>query len=65
MRALFENLIIADLKKQFYNRGLEAPLYLWCEKNGSEIDCLIEKGSDFISIEIKSGKTIHRDFLRV
>jgi len=63
--ALFENLIIADLKKQFYNRGLEAPPYFWHEKNGAAIDCIIENGSDLISIEIKSGKTIHTGFLKV
>lgn len=62
--ALFENLVIADIKKQFYNNGLEPPLYFWREKNGHEIDCLIEKGLNLISIEIKSGKTIRNDFFK-
>lgn len=62
--ALFENLVIGDLKKQFYNNGLEPQLYFWREKNGHEIDCLVESGLNLIALEIKSGKTIHDNFFK-
>lgn len=56
--ALFENLIIADLHKQYYNKGLPAPLYFWRDKNGAiEIDCLVEQDGKMIPIEVKSGET--------
>jgi len=60
---LFENLIIVDLYKQYFNQGTTAPLYFWRDKNGLiEIDCLIEMGATLIPIEIKSGQTIVADF---
>jgi predicted AAA+ superfamily ATPase len=60
---LFENLIISDLYKQYYNLGLEAPLYFWRDQNGRiEVDCLIDLGLKLLPIEIKSAETIVRDF---
>jgi hypothetical protein len=63
--ALFENLIIADFYKQFYNLGLEPSLYYWRDQNGRiEIDCLIDKGTVLFPVEIKSGETILNDFFK-
>ncbi len=60
---LFENFIITDLHKQCFNLGTKAPLYFWRDKNGSiEIDCLVNQGSIFNPIEIKSGETINPSF---
>jgi predicted AAA+ superfamily ATPase len=60
---LFENLLITDLYKQYYNIGLPAPLYFWRDKNGElEIDCLINYDSTLIPIEIKSGETFNPSF---
>ena len=60
---LFENFIIVDLFKQYYNQGTSAPLYFWRDKNGLiEIDCLIDQAGRLTPIEIKSGKTIVPDF---
>lgn len=62
---LFENLIISDLFKQYFNQGQTAPLSFWRDKNGRiEIDCLINKGAYLIPIEIKSSETIVSDFFK-
>lgn len=56
--ALFENMIIADVYKQYFNNGLTPPLYFWRDKNGTiEVDCLIEQDGKMIPIEIKAGET--------
>jgi predicted AAA+ superfamily ATPase len=56
--ALFENLIIADMHKQYFNQGMPNTLYYWRDKNGTiEVDCLIEQDGKMIPIEIKSGET--------
>lgn len=61
--SLFENLIIADLYKQYYNLGVEPTLYYWRDQNGRiEIDGLIDLGIRLIPLEIKSGETINADF---
>ena len=62
--ALFENLIISELAKAFYNTGQRPPLYFWRDNSGNEIDCLIESGQKLIPVEIKSGTTISGDWLK-
>lgn len=60
---LFESLIIAEFFKKKYNIGEIPQLYFWRDKNGHEIDCIIDRGDrGALSIEMKSGKTIAPDF---
>jgi uncharacterized protein len=61
---LFENLIISELAKAFYNAGQRPSLYFWRDNSGNEIDCLIESGQKLIHIEIKSGSTFTGDWLK-
>lgn len=61
---IFENYVIADLQKFFFNQGQKPPLYFWRDRKGHEIDCLVEKSGLLIPIEIKSGKTINSDFFK-
>lgn len=61
--SLFENFVIADLAKQYYNSGAQPPLYFWRDKNGRiEIDCLIDDGTLLFPIEIKASQTISSRF---
>ena len=59
---IFENFIILDIAKQFYNAGDDPNIYFWRDRSGHEIDCLIEKGLELFPIEIKSSKTVRADF---
>jgi len=60
--ALFENMIIADLMKNYYNNAQQPPLYFWRDNTGHELDCLIDESGYFKSAEIKSGATLHDHF---
>ncbi|MBK8921573.1 MAG: hypothetical protein IPM81_08690 [Saprospirales bacterium] len=51
------------LKKRF-NRGLRSNLYFWRESSGREIDALLDEGVQQTPVEIKSGQTISRDWLK-
>lgn len=62
--ALFENMIIAEIIKYYYNRGNRKLLYFWRDRTGNEIDCLIESGENLIPVEIKSGSTISPDWFK-
>jgi hypothetical protein len=63
--ALFENLIIAEIIKHSNHEGIQPKVYYWRESNGTEIDCIIEKGPGKITaIEIKGGQTFNRDYLK-
>ena len=62
--ALFENLVIADMMKNYFNRAEIPPLYFWRDSTGNEIDCLIDDSEWIKSVEIKSSKTISPDFFK-
>ena len=60
---LFENFVIADFYKQYYNLAINPSLYFWRDQNGRiEIDCLIDRADKQIPVEIKSGATINQSF---
>ncbi|HBS47824.1 TPA: AAA family ATPase [Candidatus Dependentiae bacterium] len=60
---IFENFIISDIYKQYFNTGQRPPVYFWRDLNGRlEVDCIIETASTLFPIEIKSGETIASDY---
>ncbi len=61
---LFENLVISEVLKYFYNRGLDSPISFYREKNGYEIDLIIEINRELILVEIKSGMTFAADWTK-
>jgi predicted AAA+ superfamily ATPase len=62
--ALFESFIICEIIKHKFNRGKLNNCYFWRDKNGNEIDCLIDNGDHLSPIEIKSGRTIMQDYFK-
>ena len=56
--SLFENLIINEFIKRYYNRGENLQPYFWQDNHGKEIDCLLVNGERITPVEVKSGKTI-------
>jgi predicted AAA+ superfamily ATPase len=62
--ALFENLLISELLKYFYNNGSEAPIYYWRDKLGREIDCLVDTGKGTLALEFKAGTTANISFTK-
>lgn len=60
--SLFENLIIMESLKAYYNRALAENLYFYRDSNGTEIDLLL--GQDYRPVEIKSAATFSPNFLR-
>ena len=63
--SLFENLVISEIMKYQYHSGERPSIYFWRESNGSEIDCIVEKGNnEIMAIEIKAGQTFNSDYLK-
>ena len=62
--ALFENLVINEIIKKFYNSGLDADIFFYRDKHGNEVDVLLPMAQKIIPIEIKSSETYHSEFLR-
>lgn len=62
---IIECLIISEIYKHYYNSAERAnQIYFWRNHSGNEIDCVIQKGSSLVPIEIKAGKTINSDFFK-
>ena len=62
--AIFEGYVITEMLKYRYHHGLEPHVYYWKEKNGNEVDCIIEQASQTLTVEIKSAMTINNDFFK-
>lgn len=52
---IFETFILSDILKSYLNAGIvRPPLYFYRDRDGKEIDLLIENGEDIYPIEIKA-----------
>src|SRR5690606_26917983 len=42
---LFENWVVTEKLKTFYNQGLESPCYFWRDQHGHEVDLALDIGT--------------------
>lgn len=57
--AIWENVVIGEIRKLFLNRGQRPPCWFWRTVHGEEMDLLIERGpSQFLAVECKVGAAI-------
>lgn len=61
---IFENWVLINFYKNYFNQGKEAPLYFWRDQHGHEVDLVIDKGASLDLIEIKSSQTFNPVFLK-
>ena len=59
---IFENLVVADILKSRYNKGLEPDMYFVRDYKGFEVDLLVENGRKVDLFEIKSAASFHESF---
>ncbi len=62
--AVFENLVITELMKARFNRGMEPNLYYFRDSHHNEVDVVFKQGSRFITSEVKSAQTFTSHFLK-
>ncbi len=62
--AIFETWVMSEALKVRYNAGQSADLYFWRDNNGLEADLVFEQGNKLQPVEIKSGQTITKDYIR-
>ncbi len=59
---IFETFVMSELTKVRLNRKVNTEFFFWRDSNGNEIDLIVDHGGKMMPIEIKSGKTLNRDF---
>lgn len=62
--ALFENMVINEYFKNYYNRHERPNFYFWQDSNHIEIDLLIDHMSSREIIVMKAGETINASFFK-
>jgi hypothetical protein len=60
--SLFENFVISDVVKMNAHNNLKQDFYFIKNKNGQEIDLLIDDGVKILPIEVKSAQTFNESF---
>ena len=62
---LFENLVLSEVLKHYFNQGRTAPCSFWQDQTGREIDLIIENTEGGLTaIEIKSGMTVGSEYFK-
>lgn len=62
--ALFENAMIAELKKNRLNKEQSGQMYFFRDNSGNEIDILLENEEGIMPVEIKSSKRPDKSMLK-
>lgn len=62
--SLFENMVVTEMFKQYYHRGVRPRLCFFRDRTGNEVDLVVERGRELALIEIKSGQTVNEHFFR-
>lgn len=62
--SVFETLVVTEFVKIQQYKSTPPKYYFWRDKTGREIDLIVEKQQDTYPCEIKSGKTIQKDFFK-
>jgi len=62
--ALVENYIIMECVKNNANQNARRTFYYWRDNKGVEVDLIIDSGTSFLPVEIKSAETFSNDFTK-
>ena len=62
--AIFESFVVSEFFKRAMHSGTSPDLYFWRDSAGNEVDLLLDRGTRLIPVEIKSGRTVSRDFFK-
>ncbi len=61
--SLFENMVVADIRKSFTNRGREPRMAFYRTEKGFEVDLIISASGHVVPIEIKSSMTFGKNLV--
>ncbi|MCB1119094.1 MAG: ATP-binding protein [Chlamydiia bacterium] len=61
--ALFEGMVLAEVKKNFFALGMDQPLYFWKQHQGLELDLVLDIGGKLLAFKMKSSATYDSKYL--
>lgn len=60
---IYENAVIVEIMKCYFQKGLIPPIYFWRDQHGHEIDLILESSGKIYPIEIKFSQTFNSSLL--
>jgi predicted AAA+ superfamily ATPase len=61
---LFENLVVVEALKSFFNRGVESDLFFFRDSSGLEADLIVGGHAKLIPLEIKASRSFSPEFCK-
>lgn len=62
--SLVENFVVSEYRKIVEHTGRRPQMYFWRDNSGTEVDLIVERGTELAAVEIKSGATLNSEFTR-
>lgn len=62
--AIFETWVVSEILKARANAAEPADLYFYSEQGRTEVDLVIDTGSQLVAVEVKAGQTIVPEFFK-
>lgn len=62
--ALWETHVVMQAVRHYVSQGRRLPLWYWRTVHGAEVDLLIEKGGQFVAVEVKSAENPDKKALK-
>jgi predicted AAA+ superfamily ATPase len=59
--AFFETMVVNEFLKSQANAGLLETLYFWRDNIGTEVDLVLERGTEIAAVEMMSGPSVASD----
>jgi uncharacterized protein len=59
--ALFETMVANELLKNRCNMGSREPIYYWRDNSGTEVNFVLEQGTEIAAVEVTSGISVASD----
>jgi predicted AAA+ superfamily ATPase len=62
--AFFETYVVSEIIKSYFSRGKEPPINYMRDKEGHEVDIVLEQNGQLVLGEVKLGARVRQDDLR-
>jgi predicted AAA+ superfamily ATPase len=62
--AIFETFVVVEILKSWWHRGKVPPAYYYRDRDGREIDLLLERDGVLYPVEVKRSATVRREWVR-
>ncbi len=59
--AVLESWVVSEVVKYYLHRAATPTLHFYRDRQGLEVDLLVDRGSDLVAVEVKSGRTAAPD----